>query len=545
MISLYPENQESGIRLYAEDDVWQPTPRVQEPGFAMRNFPGTMQELADLQIDPFSLRADPKRVITDYFKGIKDSVVGAGEALSEAGGEVKGGTMSGVIGKSLTAGARTLGAVISPISSAFQAAENIPGWGSAAKLINTAFSALGEGTTAVSDKAIDSIPGLSDEQKENLKPGIAEALSLATQILVAGGVEKGFNIGKPKIQELTSKYGKEDAQRIVEEATRIAKEEGTIQAEMEMWEKFVEQEKQPQKLLQSPEEQAKLSGGDQLLLEGPKQGVGEGFTFTDKVEKSKVQAYKTYTDYATARKAYQKNPTASNLQKLQATREKLDQFRAETPIETITQPERIKTESKGGIRLYDEPKAPVAPPVAPKTAPESTIESKPTKVASDINKQIVEQGFKELPDTELAKYDPISYKRQSQEIAERMTHDFEGLKNMAKGSEMIPNNWSPQLVFESVKKKAFKENDVTTLRDLANSPIATERSLAAQTLGASGYEAFKGTDPVKVMADIRDVRTKGVKDPIKAKSRIKEEIKKEIKKPDAKTWEGFLNELIC
>ena len=213
-----------GLRLYDPSDVWESKPQVSEPSKMMELFPGTMQQLADLQVDPFSLKADSKKVISDYFSGIKESIVGAGESLRGAFEEAKGGTFSGTVGKSLEAGSRTLGAIISPISSAFQAAENIPGWGSAAKLINTAFGALGEGTTAVSNAAIDKLP-VSDEVKENIKPGIAEALTLATQILAGGLAEKGFRIGKPKIDELTNKYGKQDAQTIVEKAVEIAREQ--------------------------------------------------------------------------------------------------------------------------------------------------------------------------------------------------------------------------------------------------------------------------------------------------------------------------------
>ena len=219
-----PISGSGGQRLYDPSDVWESKPQVSEPSKAMELFPGTMEQLADLQVDPFSLKADSKKVISDYFSGIKESIVGAGESLRGAFDEAKGGTFSGTVGKSLETGARTIGAVLSPVTSAFQAAENLPGWGSVAKLINTAFGALGEGTTAVSNAAIDKLP-VSNEVKENIKPGIAEALTLATQILVGGAVEKGFRIGKPKIDELTNKYGKEDAQTIVEKAVEIAKEQ--------------------------------------------------------------------------------------------------------------------------------------------------------------------------------------------------------------------------------------------------------------------------------------------------------------------------------
>src|SRR3990167_10803446 len=208
-------------------------PKVQEPGFAMRNFPGSLEHLADLQVDPFSLKEDSRKVISSYFGGIKDSIVGAGESLRGAFEEAKGGTTSGTVGKSLEFGARTLGAVLSPITSAFQAAENLPGWGSAAKLINTAFSALGEGTTGISNTVIDKLP-IDEKTKENLKPGIAEALSLATQILAGGLVEGAFRVGKPKINELKTKYGEQDAQTIIEQAMEIAKDEYLIKAERDI-----------------------------------------------------------------------------------------------------------------------------------------------------------------------------------------------------------------------------------------------------------------------------------------------------------------------
>ena len=175
------------------------------------------------------------------------------------------------------------------------------------------------------------------------------------------------------------------------------------------------------------------------------------------------------------------------------------------------------------------------------------VEPAIAKASKDINEQIIKKGFDELSPEQQAKFNSISYKSQSAEIAEALKTDYERLVKMATKGEEIPNNWNPQLLFNTVKNKALLDSDIATLKDLASSPIATERSLAAQTLGASGFDNGIPNDPVSAMSEVALARQKNarVKDVDKAKTQVAGEIKKSIPKIPKETWSSFVDSLVC
>lgn len=186
------------------------------------------------------------------------------------------------------------------------------------------------------------------------------------------------------------------------------------------------------------------------------------------------------------------------------------------------------------------------PPPKAQELPANQPEPKIAKASSDINKKIVEKGFQELSPEQQAQFNPITKKEQTQKVSELIGSDLEKSKRMAKGEEPIPNDINPQVLFNAVKNKALKELDVATLRDLASSPIAKERSLAAQSLSASGFDNGI-VDPVKAMQDVELAREKAsAKNAQPEKSRIVKEIKNEIKKVNTKeNWDSFIKSLEC
>ena len=135
------------------------------------------------------------------------------------------------------------------------------------------------------------------------------------------------------------------------------------------------------------------------------------------------------------------------------------------------------------------------------------IETKPAKAAVDINKQLVEQGFNELPDYELAQYTPKSKEVTLQRVSDILSEDYGKAYNMALGKETIPPDVSRQVLYNAVKLDAYAKGDVQAIMELAKSPIATERSLLAQKLGESGFNNSVIVDPVKDIQDISKTRT--------------------------------------
>ena len=134
---------------------------------------------------------------------------------------------------------------------------------------------------------------------------------------------------------------------------------------------------------------------------------------------------------------------------------------------------------------------------------------KTAKASKDINRKIVEDGMKEIPEEELAKYKSTSYKQQAEDFSDLMTRDPQAVKDMATGKREFPDGISPQLGFNAVKIKAILDGDVELVKELAMSPVASGRSQHAQELGAAGFDnGIKEADPIKAISDITGAREK-------------------------------------
>lgn len=190
-------------------------------------------------------------------------------------------------------------------------------------------------------------------------------------------------------------------------------------------------------------------------------------------------------------------------------------------------------------------------PKVPSVSQTTTVHpfEKVSKAASDINTSLVSKGFTELPPEQLAHFTPITKADQIEKVSNLLETDSRKAIDMASGKERIPNDVHPQVLFNAVKNKAVAEADGATLQELASSPIATERSLAAQTLSASGFD--NGIDPIKAMQDISKIRetaaAKRYGNITKAKAEVKQAIKQEIIRtaPKPKDWAAFVDSLKC
>lgn len=200
----------------------------------VKYLPQTAKQIEDLSLDPLSVKEDPKKALTTYIDGIKDSVEGAASSLRRVftNDTNRPPTASERVGAGLETAARTTGAVISPITSLFTAAEKIPGQpgqvfniGTTAKLINIAFGALGEGAIVISNKLVDSLEEkkvLSKQVANDIKPGLGEVFALATQFIVGAKSGKKMELDPKKRGELIKEYGAQDAVTIEKKAKELA-----------------------------------------------------------------------------------------------------------------------------------------------------------------------------------------------------------------------------------------------------------------------------------------------------------------------------------
>lgn len=176
---------------------------------------------------------------------------------------------------------------------------------------------------------------------------------------------------------------------------------------------------------------------------------------------------------------------------------------------------------------------------------------KPTKAALDINNAIVESGFRELPVSQLAKFTPITKVQTEAKIASYM-QDYDAAKTAAVTGR-TPTDFSladNQVLFNSVKKRAILDADYELQMSLAKSPLATERSLEAQALGAAGFNN-NPFDPIEAIRNITKTRIQAstAKYPggyARAQKVAKAEIKDALTKVQTpKTWDEFVDSITC
>lgn len=177
--------------------------------------PQTTQQMKQLNVDPLSLKSNPTKAFTDALNTVKNSYTDEWQKVAQLGSTLKNpnATTSQKIGKGLEAGVSQINFVLSPISAIFNGANQIPVLGTVSKLITLPFTAVGEGAADVSNKIVDKLP-ISQTAKNNIKPGIGEIFSLASQIALG----KIGEVGAKKVSALEQRFGTEDAQTIIDKA---------------------------------------------------------------------------------------------------------------------------------------------------------------------------------------------------------------------------------------------------------------------------------------------------------------------------------------
>lgn len=173
-------------------------------------------------------------------------------------------------------------------------------------------------------------------------------------------------------------------------------------------------------------------------------------------------------------------------------------------------------------------------------------QTKAAKIANDVNTEIVSKGFEAMPEEQQAQFNPITKKETVSKVAEFMAKDIEAAKESIRTGQ-VPNDVHKQVLFNAMEERALKEGDVQGLRDLASSPIASELSISAQALGASGFNKAEGAvSAIREVIKAREessIKKYGNKATNQVKTQIKEEVTKTI--PKAKDWASFLDELKC
>ena len=137
--------------------ISQETPQIKplpEPPKLVQRFPSTIETLAELQIDPLSLKEKPKETIKAAWEALKAPVSEVGKDIKDLFTGLTTKRTTEKLGKELEVAAGIGGIFFSPISALFEGASKIPILGSVSKLMSLPFILLGETGKGVSDEII-------------------------------------------------------------------------------------------------------------------------------------------------------------------------------------------------------------------------------------------------------------------------------------------------------------------------------------------------------------------------------------------------------
>lgn len=491
----------------------------------------TGQQVSQLMSDPLSLKVmfqkgavgTLAKTKDDYIKGITTSINQAALDLRKVftNDTKTPPTTSQRIGAGLKATAETANAVLSPLTSLFGAANNIPVVGSISKEIGIAFSALGEGATEVSNAIVESLP-IPKQTKSDIKVGMGEIFALAAQIAVGG------KIGKDTKAELVSKFGEQDAATIVIKAQELAKEP----TKSEFTPQEVKDSVINNKLTDTQEGKSLLKTAIQAEKEGKNIQVGEP-SIINKLTSKSTDELSTYI----------KNQGGRTPEQIDALREDIKENGITTPVEVTKRLDNSYQIDDGTHRIQ------IAKELGIKDIPTKVREevlTKPSKIGKSIEAKAVEEkltsGFGKT-----AGYEPITLKEQATKATDLVNKSFEDARAIVRGEKPLPSDLKGTALITAMEEHIKKNPDADLAYELANSPLVSGTSQAAQELRlAAERQPDSATARLAEIKAAREAKVKNIEGIKKSTiDRLKTETKKINLKKDDLVWDKFLKEIQC
>lgn len=234
----------------------------------------------------------------------------------------------------------------------------------------------------------------------------------------------------------------------------------------------------------------------------------------------------------------------------------VDEFYSEAKsaatTQPITQPKVVKTPAPKKVAT---PKASSPAPkkvTTPKAkAPRLTAEGKtPSKIALSIERKAIESGLTRKFEN-IAGYDKITIKDQAKRAADLVNTDFEKARKIVRGEEKLPRGLRGTSLITAMEEHIKKTGSADVAYDLANSPLVSETSFAAQELRLAAER-----EPDSLVIKLRELKQlkdemfkkrydgKTVKD---ATDDTVKQINKEVTKfsPDKSEWSSFIKSIQC
>lgn len=185
------------------------------------------------------------------------------------------------------------------------------------------------------------------------------------------------------------------------------------------------------------------------------------------------------------------------------------------------------------------PATPEAPPVEAPITPQ-----KPSKIGKSIETKAVEakltQGFGET-----AGYDPITIADQAQRATNLIKSSPADARAIVRGETPLPEGLRGTSLITAMEEQLLKKPDAQLAYELANSPLTSATSAAAQEMRLMS-ERVPDSLAAKFQ-EIREAREAGSKKRGETTERLFKDIQKEVVRQSSKrpTWEAFVREITC
>jgi len=201
--------------------------------------------------------------------------------------------------------------------------------------------------------------------------------------------------------------------------------------------------------------------------------------------------------------------------------------------------------------LKTTPTAPVSKKeiVEPTPPLPTTGKGKVSKIAGSIETKSIEAGLTK-GFGHLAEYTPIVIKEQAEKASNLINTDINEVRRIIRGDKPLPGGLKGTALITAMEEHIKKTADGTLASELANSPLVSGTSAAAQELRLAAERDPES--PVKAIQDINKILGETVKKryPGKILNKVKDatigKIKDTISKANTKySWEAFIRSIEC
>lgn len=183
-------------------------------------------------------------------------------------------------------------------------------------------------------------------------------------------------------------------------------------------------------------------------------------------------------------------------------------------------------------------------PKQPEPMGETITPALATRVETDAIEKGLASRFEGMPEAKA-----MNMRQQASDSANLVAGDYEKAKRVVFNGENPPGDLRDASVFEAVKQRAIKEDDVDTLRRLATeSPIPSRLTAYGQEIKAAD-SLVDSNDPVELMQSVMrskekaaEIKSKGVK---KQDLAALKEIRKKSVPAKVQDWDNFISQIEC